>query len=321
MLGMVYLQRIFKMNELGILLVYILMCAIISFVNPSFLSFDNLINIVRTSSYVVIAGVTATMIFIVGGLDLSVGSVIGLGGLSSALVLVHTGLPVWVAICAGLLVGLIFGLFNGIASVKWKIPSLIVTLGTLYIARGLMNVITEGRPVYPLPDAFNNLGSGTIFKLPYSVFIAVILVFIVYFVLKYTIYGRNIYAIGGNEETARLSGINVDRIRISVYALASMTAALTGIIMTARMASAQVSTGTGWELTVISAVIIGGTSMFGGVGTVFGTVLGALVMTTLSNGLVLMRVSAFWQNVFIGVIIILAVGIDQLKRRKSGDAV
>lgn len=315
------IKRINKMSELGILLVLVLLCTVVSLVNPTFYSFDNIMNILRTTSYVIIAALAATMVFITGGLDLSVGSIIGLGGLISGVCLAYFKLPVWVSIVAGLMLGVIFGLFNGLAIVKGKIPPLIVTLGTLYMARGLMNVITKGKPVYPLPESFNIIGSGTLLGVPYSVILVAVMAIIVHLILKYTIYGRYIYAIGGNEETSRLSGIDVELVKISVYIISAVCAALSGIVMSARMASAQVSTGTGWEMTVIASVIIGGTSMFGGSGTVLGTVIGALLMTTLTNGMVLMRVSAYWQNVAIGAIIIIAVAIDQYKRRKSGDIV
>ncbi len=313
------LKRIGKINEIGIMAVLIALCVLISIINPAFYSLTNIMNILRQTSYVTIVAFVSTLVFITAGLDLSVGSIIGLGGLISAVSIVYFHMPSWVAVIAGLLVGLLFGLFNGFTVVKGKIPALIVTLGTLYMARGFMNVITEGRPVYPLPENFNEIGNGTLFGIPYSVIIALVMLLIIHFVLKYTIYGRQIYAVGGNEETSRLSGINVDAIKISVYVLSAVSAAFSGIIITSRMGSGQVSTGTGWELTVIASVIIGGTSMFGGSGTVFGTLLGALLMAVLANGMVLMRISAFWQNVLIGAIIILAVAIDQYKRRKSGD--
>jgi len=153
-----FLKRISRMSELGILIVLILLCTVISLVNPVFYSFGNIMNILRTTSYVVIVALAATMIFITGGLDLSVGSIIGLGGLMSALCLVNFKLPVWLAVVGGLMVGVVFGLFNGLTIVKGKIPPLIVTLGTLYMARGLMNVITKGKPVYPLPEGFNVIG-------------------------------------------------------------------------------------------------------------------------------------------------------------------
>lgn len=313
------ISGLLRFQELGIFVVVLIVCTIITVINPKFVSFDNLINVFRTTSYVVIVASVTTMVFIIGGLDLSVGSVMGIGGMICALGLLNFKLGVVPSILLGLLTGLAFGVFNGVLIVKVRIPALIVTLGTMYIGRGLMNVITMGKPIYPLPDDFAAIGSGTLLNIPYSIIFAVFVAAMVFLILKYTIFGRYVYVIGGNEETAKVSGINIDEYRIIVYAASGVFASITGIIMTARMASAQVSTGTGWEMTIISSVIIGGTSMFGGQGTVLGTVIGALLISSMNSGLVLMRVSAYWQNVVIGSIIILAVAIDQIKRRKSGD--
>ena len=306
-------------NELGIVLVLAVICVIISAINPVFYSWLNIVNILRTSSYVMIVGTAVTFVFISGGLDLSVGSVIGLGGLISAVCMNILGLPIIVSIIMGLVVGIMIGLFNGIITVKFRIPPMIVTLGSMYIARGIMNVITKGKPVFPLPDGFNKIGSGSFLLVPYSVWIALLFGLLAFFVLKHTVYGRYLYCVGGNKEASRLSGINSDLMQLSVYLISGFAAALSGIIMTARIASAQISLGTGWEMTVIAAVIIGGTSMFGGAGTVLGTAIGSLLLSIISNGIVLMGISAYWQNIVTGLIIILAVGIDHYKRRKSGN--
>ena len=315
------LKRIGEFNELGIFLVLIAICIIITIVNPIFISGDNLTNMARATSYVIIVSTVSTMVFIVGGLDLSVGSVIGLGGLVTGVCLNYFDLPVWVSICAGLATGAAVGLGNGLLVVKTKLPPFIATLGTMYMARGVMNVITEGQPVYPLPEKFIQFGSGELFGMQYSIYIALGIAVAIHFVLKNTVFGRNLYAIGGNLETARLSGISIGRDRIIVYVLSGLVAALSGIIQTARMNSAQVSTGTGWEMRVIASVIIGGTSLFGGSGSVLGTVFGTVMMTVLTSGMILMKVSAYWQNVVVGAIIVVAVIIDQMKRRRTGDIV
>lgn len=315
------LKRIGRFDELGIFLVLVGLSVIITAVNPKFVSADNLLNMMRSTSYVLIVAVFSTMVFIIGGLDLSVGSVIGLGGLITGVCLNFFNLPVIVAVLAGLIVGVIVGIGNGFLVVKTKLPPFIATLGTMYVARGIMNVITEGQPVYPLPGNFIVLGSGEVLGIQYSIIIAVVLAVIVHIILTKTVFGRNLYATGGNLETSRLSGINVDKLRMIVYALSGFAAAFSGIIQTARMNSAQVSTGKGWEMTVIASVIIGGTSMFGGSGSVIGTVIGTVLLTVLTSGMILMKVSAYWQNVVVGAIIIVAVIIDQIKRRKSGDIV
>ncbi len=313
------ISRVKKIKEIGIIMVFIVICAIIAIANPMFFSKVNVVNILRTSSYVVIVGIAVTFVFISGGLDLSVGSMIGLGGLVTAICMNYYEIPIIISILIGLFAGFVFGTFNGVVIVKFKIPAMIVTLGGMYIGRGIINVVTMGKPVYPLPDAFNEIGSGSWLMIPYSVWIAIGMAIIATFVLKHTVYGRYLFCVGGNEETSRLSGINIDAIKISVYVLSSVFAALSGIVMTSRVTSAQVSLGTGWEMTVIAAVIIGGTSMFGGSGTILGTVIGATLMSVISNGIVLMRISAYWQNVVMGSLIILAVGIDFYQRRRSGD--
>jgi ribose/xylose/arabinose/galactoside ABC-type transport system permease subunit len=257
-----------------------------------------------------------TMVFISGGLDLSVGSVVGLSSLITALALVN-GIPIYLCILVGLSVGLIIGIINGFCIIKLKIPAMIVSLGMMFIARGLIHVITEGMPVYPLPDAFNNIAITDFFGINISVCFLIVMAIFIEFILRKTTYGRAIYAIGGNTETARLSGIRVDRISMSVYIISGICASIAGILITSRIASAQVTTGTSFEMEVIAATIIGGTSLFGGVGTAIGSVFGALFMTFLKGGIVSVRLPAYWQNVVIGIILIVTVGVDQYQRRKQ----
>lgn len=228
-----------------------------------------------------------------------------------------SGMPIALSVIIGLLVGVLGGLMNAFIITKLSIPPLITTLGSMYMARGLVLVITKGTPIYPLPKAFSDFGSGSIFNIPYVVIIALVLSFIANWVLNHTVYGRKVYAIGGNEDTARFSGINIGRMKVSVYIIVTTLAALTGILMAARLGSAQVSIGDGIEMQVITAAIIGGTSMTGGSGKILGTVLGALFMTVLSNGMTLMGVSIYWQTFVMGFIIVLAVGIDQLKKKSK----
>jgi ribose transport system permease protein len=306
-----------KFKEIGIFSALVLLCLVIALANSAFYSADNLINLLRQTSYVVIIAIFTTMVIIIGGLDLSVGSVIGLSGIVVAIFL-QLGVPIYLSIIFALLAVAIIGALNGVLIVLVQIPSLIVTLGTLYIARGICNGITKGVPVYPLPDAFSVIGNGTLFSIPYSVYFVILVAVILSYVLNNTTFGRSIYAIGGNEETARLSGIRVKKIKIIVYILSSISAAIAGVIMTSRIESAQTSLGTGWELTVISSAVIGGTSMLGGSGTVLGAVLGATLMSVISNGMIIMNVSVYWQSIAIGAIIILAVAIDLIGKRRAG---
>ena len=310
-----------KFNELGIFLVLIFLSLIIGVVNPSFFGADNLMNILRTSSYIVILSIGQTLVLILAGFDLSVGSVMGLGGLVAAACMNMLGLGIGVSILFALLAGASIGFINGLLIVRAKIPPFIVTLGTLYIARGLVNVITMGRNVFPLADGFGVLGNGELFGVPYSVIIMVILLIAASWMLKKTIFGRYIMAIGGNEETAKLSGINVPLVKQIVFVITGMLAAFTGIIITSRMGTGQTNLGTGWELTSVAASLIGGTSTFGGKGTMFGTLIGAMLMSVLTTGMVLMRISTYYQNIVLGCIIIGAVALDLSNRRKTGDIV
>jgi ribose/xylose/arabinose/galactoside ABC-type transport system permease subunit len=291
----------------------VVLVVVVGIINPAFFNFMNIVNVLRSISFLTLAALGMTFVLVGGGLDLSVGSVIGLGGMVTGLLL-QAAVPVLFAILGGLAVGSAIGLMNGMIITKAKIPPLIVTLGSLYMARGVILVLTRGRPVYPFPDAFNAIGTGAFLGIPYSVYI--LLFFVVFFsvLLSRTVYGRSIYAIGGNEETARNAGIPVDRIKIISYVIVGALGALTGILMSARMNSAVPNSGEGWELRVIASVIIGGTSMFGGVGTIGGTVIGASVMSILSTAMIMLRISAYWQNIVVGAIIILAVGIDQYRR-------
>ena len=304
------------MQEAAIFVILIVLCLIIGLINSSFFGVANVMDLFRTASYTVICASAATFVFIMGGLDLSVGSMMGLCGMTTALLL-QSGVPIPLAILIGMVPGFLFGVFNGFAIVKLRIPAMIVTLSTLYIAKGLVNVVTMGKPVFPLPDAFNQIGNGSFLRVPYTAYIMVAVAVIASLVLKYTNYGRYVYAIGGNQETARLSGINVDFIQMAVYAVCGTFAGLSGIMITSFVGSAQVATGTGKELDIIAAVIIGGTSTFGGAGTIGGTVIGAFIMVVITNGLILARVSSFWQYVVIGIIIITTVGIDQHRRNSK----
>jgi len=275
---------------------------------------SNILDVLRSISFTVIVAVGMTFVLISSGLDLSVGSAVGLTGMITGWGLVN-GLPIIICILLGVLTGVVIGLINGFIIVKFKIPPLIVTLGMMYIARGAVYVISKGRPFYPFPEAFKRIGQGTLFGIPYSIFIALIVILIGHFILNYTTFGRCVMAIGGNEETARTSGININGTKVLIYTIVSALCAISGILVASRLSSSQANAGNGWEMTVIASVIIGGTSLFGGAGSVIGTVIGVSIMTVLTNAMVLMNVSVYWQNIVVGAIIILAVGIDTYRIR------
>lgn len=332
------ITRVLNKREVGILIPLVLIFVVTAIFNPVFVDIQNLMNITFQASFVFIVAIAMTFVLILAGLDLSVGSVMGLSGVITGLFILNLKdvLPVWllvpIGIVLGILVGVVVGGANGFLIAKLKIPTLIVTLSTMYVARGLCEFFTRGNPVYPLPEEFNWLGQGKfIFKdgqfmvssggevgLHVVTFIGIVLAVLAWLILTKTTFGRSVYAIGGNTETARLSGLKVGKVTISVYILSGCAAALSGILTAARLGSALSNSGTGYELNVIASVIIGGTSMFGGSGSILGTAIGALLMTMVTNAMVMLQISPYLQKVVIGSIILLAVGIDQYNRKRSG---
>lgn len=311
-----YIQKIISSKEMGIFVPWLLICVITGIFNHAFFSFNNIVNLLRSISITLIGGVGVTFVLISGQLEMSIGSTMGLASIITGMCLERFQLPILAAILCGLLVAALVGVFNGVIISKFKIPALIVTLGTMYIGRGIINVIAKGRPFGNFPEGFNNIGSGTFLSVPYSVYIAFAVMAIAAFVLKYTVFGRSIMAVGGNAETARVSGIHISKITIITYVISAVTAGLAGILTTARLSSAQANAGNGWEMTVIAAVVIGGTSMYGGSGSVIGTLIGVAIMETLTVAMTMLRVDAYWQKIVVGAIIIIAVGIDTYRRSK-----
>lgn len=310
-----FFKSVLKAKETGIFAVLIILSVLIQINNPIFFTFNNIMDILRNTSYTLIIAIGMTFVLIAKGLDLSVGSLLAFCGLIAALCMQH-GLPIIISILLGLAAGAVFGCINAFCIVKLKIPAMIATLGAMYMARGLVLVITKGQSVYPLPEAFTAFGKGNVLNIPNIVILALILSIAAHFILTHTTYGRKVYAIGGNPETAGFAGINVPKITASVYVLSAVMAGLSGIMTAARMGSGQPSVGDGTEMTVITAVIIGGTSLNGGAGTILGTVFGAMLMNVLSSGMNLVGVSAYWQKFVTGLIIIVAVGFDQYQRSK-----
>lgn len=309
------LKKLLKTKEIGIILILVVLSILIQLKNPIFLTYSNIIDVCRNTSYTLVIAVGMTFVLIAKGLDLSVGSLTALGGLVSALAMTN-GIPIPIAVLLGMMVGAAFGIINAFCIVKLNIPAMIATLGSMYMARGLVMIVTKGSPVFPLPEAFGNFGKGYFLGVPYVVIIAAVLSIIAHWVLSSTTYGRKIYAIGGNAETAKFAGINVAMVTASCYVISGALAALSGILTAARMGSGQPSIGDGTEMTVITAVIIGGTSLNGGAGTILGTVLGALLMNVLTSGMNLVGVSPYWQKFVMGLIIIVAVGADMYQRNR-----
>ncbi|RKX93472.1 MAG: ABC transporter permease [Spirochaetes bacterium] len=307
-------RKFLHRQESSIIIALVIYIIFVSFVNPTFISSGNIFNMFRSSGFSLIAITGMTLILITGGLDLSVGSVLALGGVVSGMV-VQAGMPVFVAILAGMAMGALIGTINGTLVVKVNIPPLIVTLGMMYATRGLVAVITRGVPVYPLPKKFMNIEQLKLFGVvPTVVILAFFIAAIFHVVLNRTPFGRSVYAVGGNEEAARISGINTSRTKFNVYLITSVLSSLAGVMMAARLGSGESAAGTGFELTVICASIIGGTSVAGGRGTILGAILGGFFLEILTNSLTLMRISVYWQQLVVGTVLILAVMLDQYKR-------
>ncbi|QHJ72159.1 MULTISPECIES: ribose ABC transporter permease [Planococcaceae] len=291
-----------------------LIILIITLLNPGFLSMNNILNVLRQVSINALIAFGMTFVILTGGIDLSVGSILALTGAVTA-GMMASGVDPILAMFVGLLLGALLGAFNGIIIAKGKVAPFIATLATMTIYRGLTLVYTEGRPVSGLGDggAFQMLGRGYFLGIPIPVVTMIISFLILYFILKKTTFGRRVYAVGGNEEASILSGINADRIKIYVYSLIGFLSAFAALILTSRLNSAQPTAGQMFELDAIAAVVLGGTSLTGGRGWIVGTLIGALIIGVLNNGLNLIGVSSFFQQVVKGAVILLAVLLDRKK--------
>ena len=311
----------FIFENLGILAALIVLCLILGIfpgTSEYFVTVKNLFNVLRQISTNLLLACGMTMVIILGGIDLSVGSVIALSGVLAAGGVVRYNLPIVPAMILGLLVGIVFGLFNGFVISKTTIPPFIVTLATMNIARGLAGVYTGGSPVRVVTKEWQWIGAGYAFGVPVPVIIMIIIFIVSLLIINRTKMGRYIYAVGGNNLAATYSGINVSTVKFFVYTYSGIMAGLAGIILASRMYSGQPTAGEGAEMDAIAAVVVGGTSMSGGSGKLGGTLIGALIIGILNNGLNLMNVNSFWQTVVKGVVILLAVMLDFFRTRKKG---
>ncbi|MCL4160781.1 UNVERIFIED_CONTAM: hypothetical protein GTU68_033948 [Idotea baltica] len=298
------------------LIALFLLCLLISLLSDKFLSTANLWNVLRQISVNVCIAVGMTLVVLMAGIDLSVGAILAFSGAICA-GLIKYGFATLGGIIGAMLVGLLLGLFNGWVITKFVVPPFVATLAMLTIARGMTMLYTKGMPISNLGEGLEFVGSGWLLGIPVPVWISSVVVVVFVFISKKTAFGRYIYAIGGNEKAALLSGININRIKLAVYGLAGMLAGIGGVLVTARLNSAQPNAGMSYELDAIAAVVIGGTSLSGGVGSIAGTVIGATIIGVLNNGLVLLNVSPFWQQVVKGLVILLAVIIDKMNRKEA----
>jgi ribose transport system permease protein len=286
---------------------------VFSLLNKNFYQPANLLDIMLQSSINAIIAVGMTLVVMTKGIDLSVGSVVGVSSMIASSLLESNLL---LGVGAGLLVGLVCGLVNGVLIAKLKLPDFIVTLGTMSIYRGAALIYTNGQPIYTISDSFRSIFAGQLLGIPTPVLLAIAIAIFALCVVRFTSLGEHIIAVGGNEEAARLSGVDVDRVKISVYAISGVLASIAGFVLVARIGAAEPIGGNGFELQAVGASVIGGASLFGGEGNPLGSLIGALTLGAMQNGLTLMNVPSFWQYVATGVVVILAVLADQITRKR-----
>jgi len=309
------LRRIIAGREAGTALGLLVLCIALWIATPFFATAANLSNVAEQSAIVGVIAIGMTFVILTGGIDLSVGSLVALAGVVIGGAL-QRGWPVSGAVGAGLLAGVAAGAVNGLMITRGRLPPFIATLGMMSVARGGALMLSDGRPISGFPDPLRVIATGNLLGVPAPVVLLLALYFVAYLVLTRTVVGRYIYAIGGNEEATVLAGVDVRFHKTVVYAISGLSAAVCAVLLVARLDSAQPIAGIGYELDAIAAVVIGGTSLLGGSGSVIGTLIGALIMSVLRNGLNLLGVSSYLQQVAIGAVIIVAVLIDMALRRR-----
>ncbi len=302
---------------MGILIGLLILCVIVTIGSPYFLTQQNIFNVLRQMSTNMIISSAMTIIMITGGIDLSPGAVAALASCVGTGIIVNNGVPIWLGIIIALLIGALVGLVNGYILATTPLPPFIITYSTMSICRGLAYIYTSAQTIRITDPAFVNLGIGFTFGIPNPVIFMVIIVAIVYVILNRTKLGRHMYAIGGNATAAEYAGINIKAIRVFMYVFSGVLAAFAGILITGRSYSALASTGDGAEMNAIAAVCLGGTSFAGGEGRISGTVIGAMIIAILSNGMNLLGINSFWQDVVKGIVIIIAVYVDLFRKKKK----
>ncbi len=313
--AMVKVRRLLTVPEMGILVPLVAFALIFLGIDHTFLRPNSVAAMLRAVAFIGIIAVGQTWLMVAGEIDLSVGSVAGLCAVVASWTMKNYGWPMEVGLAAGLATGALAGLVNGLVAIRLGIPAFIATLGMLYIARGFNYLLCKGYPIYPIPESIAAFGKAEPLGGSWAFVILVVVVIVADFCLRKTVFGRKVMATGGNAEVARIAGISTSAVKINCYVLTGMLAALAGMLLMAQLNVGQPEIGTGWELDVIASVVIGGVSLFGGVGTVAGTFLGLIIMQVVRSGLVVSGVNTHWQTVAVGVIMIAAVGVDLLRRR------
>ena len=305
-------------DNMGTLIGLLIMCIILSFTtNGVFYSQRNLVNVLRQVSSNACLAFGMTFAIITGGIDLSVGSILAIAGTLSAGLIVKSGFSVPGAVATSILIGTALGLFNGFVIAKTTIPPFIVTLAMMQMARGAAYIYSNGQPIRAMIPEYQIIGTGYLGPIPYPVIYMAVFLIICVILLSKTRFGRHVYAVGGNDKAAIFSGVNVARTKMLVYTMSGFLAAFTGVVLCARMASGQPTAGQSFEMDAIAATVLGGTSMSGGVGKIGSTMIGVLIIGVLNNGLNLLGLNSFWQQIAKGIVILLAVYVDMLKKRRK----
>jgi sugar transport system permease protein len=308
-------------------IILVLFCVFLAFTASGFLTTDNLLNVLRNVSMQGVIAFGMTMVIISGEIDLSVGSAVAFAGCMTAFLtqkfvggwlLLPLPLAIALAILVTLAVGFTLGTFTGFMRNRYQVPSFITTLALMTALSGVAELITNGFPLTPFPAWYNFIGGGYLLGIPFPALLFLLTFAVLQFLMNYTSFGRSVYAVGGNAEAARLSGINVRRVKTMVFGITSFLAALSGVMVSSEIMSGTATTAKGWELDVIAAVIIGGTSFMGGVGRIWGTMIGVVFLGVIMNGMTLLNVSEYWQHVVRGAIILVAVLLNLLQKEKEG---
>ncbi|MCB6202565.1 ABC transporter permease [Extibacter muris] len=310
-------NKSFLKDNVAIISGLVILCLFLTFMSDSFLTQSNLMSLLRQMTNNVFLTLGVMMCIIIGGIDISVGSVFALGGTVAAGMIAHYHVPIPAAIILGLLAGAACGAFNGFFVSMVRVPAFIATMAMLNIARGIAYLMTNAEPIRCTEKAFTNLGTGRLGIIPLPVIYAVVWIILIWLFLNKTRMGRYVYAVGGNMEAARFSGINIKVVQFTVHTLSGFLAAWAGIVMAARMYSGQPAVAVGWEMDAVAASALGGVSLMGGSGSVVSAMIGVLIIGVLKNGLNLMNVNSFWQLIVQGLVVLAAVSMDMVKQRKQ----
>jgi ribose transport system permease protein len=313
------LASFLRQNEIILLLVVIVLITIASFMNPRFVGVDNIKTMSRDIAILAIGATGVGFVILTGGIDLSVGSIVAVGGVMTGVFIVNYDLPIWLAILLTLMIGIMIGSIHGLFVTKLKMHGFLITLVTMGVARGAMLVITKAFPITDMPRSFNYFGQGFLFNhIPIPVVIYLVILAGSFFLLRYTYIGRQIYAVGGNSEAARLSGVNVEARVILAYVLSTVFAIIVGMIQAGRMTMGHPGAGEGFELTAITAAILGGLSFSGGSGSVLGIAIGAILIGILQNGMIMLNINPYYHKVVIGLVLLFAISFDYIRRKRQG---